>query len=141
MDYLVETPGKSDILSPDLPVEGERIKPQVHQFEVKVPLAKPVAVGDSLDLRFSLQTFVCSETSSLCQIKSFVWNIPVTFADSRIQRHDSSDDRGQVSRVALSRCRRYALAETAPASASLNNRKPIGRESPRAWTSWEDSSS
>ena len=82
MDYLVETPGKSGILSPDLPAEGERIKPQVHQFEVKIPLAKPVSAGESLDLKFSLQTFVCSETSSLCQIRSFSWNIPVTFADS-----------------------------------------------------------
>ncbi len=79
MDYLVETPEKTGILSADLPPEGQRIKPQVGRFEVKVPLAKPAAAGEKLDLRLSLQTFVCSETSSLCQIRSFVWNVPITF--------------------------------------------------------------
>jgi thiol-disulfide isomerase/thioredoxin len=79
MDYLVETPEKTGILSADLPAEGQRIKPQVGHFEIKVPLAKAAAAGDTIDLRLSLQTFVCSEASSLCQIRSFVWNVPVSF--------------------------------------------------------------
>jgi NHL repeat len=79
MAYLIETPGKTGILSPDLPAEGERIKPQVANLEIKVPLAKAVAAGDTLDLRLSLQTFVCSEASSLCQIRSYVWNVPIKF--------------------------------------------------------------
>ena len=62
--------------------EGQKIKPPATKFTITVPLAKPAAAGDKLDLRLSLQTFVCSETSSLCQIKSYVWNIPVTFTDS-----------------------------------------------------------
>ncbi len=79
MDYLVETPDKTGILSPDLPPEGQRIKPQVSHLEIKVPLAKAAAAGDAIDLRLSLQTFVCSEASSLCQIRSFVWNVPISF--------------------------------------------------------------
>ncbi len=79
MDYLIETPDKTGILSPDLPPEGQRIKPQASHFEVKVPMAKAAAVGDTMDLRLSLQTFVCSEASSLCQIRSFVWNVPISF--------------------------------------------------------------
>ena len=79
MDYLIETPGKTGILSPELPAEGQRIKPQVGHFEIAVPLAKAAVAGDALELRLSLQSFVCSEASSLCQIRSFVWNVPISF--------------------------------------------------------------
>ena len=79
MDYLIETPNKPGTLSSKLAPEGERISPQVSHFEVTVPLSKTAAVGDTFDLRLSLQTFVCSEASSLCQIRSYVWNVPVSF--------------------------------------------------------------
>ena len=77
--YLVETPEKTGILGPEVPREGRRLKPQVSQFKVTVPLAKAAVAGDSIALRFSLQVFVCKETSNLCQIKNFVWNVPITF--------------------------------------------------------------
>ncbi len=79
MPYLVETPGKSGMLSPELPPEGGRVKPPAREFPIKVPLAKAAAPGDDVELRVSVSTFVCNEASSLCQIRSFVWNVPVKF--------------------------------------------------------------
>jgi thiol-disulfide isomerase/thioredoxin len=80
--YLVETPDKTGVLAPEVPPEGQRLKPQVPQFNVTVPLAKAAGAGESLALRFSLQVFVCKETSNLCQIKNFVWNLPIAFSAS-----------------------------------------------------------
>jgi thiol-disulfide isomerase/thioredoxin/DNA-binding beta-propeller fold protein YncE len=77
--YLVEVPDTSGTLGAEVLPEGQKIKPPVPKFTIKVPLAKPAAAGDKLNLRVSLQTFVCSETSSLCAIKSYVWNIPIRF--------------------------------------------------------------
>ncbi len=88
LTYLVETPEKNGVLGPEVLPEGQKIKPPATKFAITVPLAKPAAAGDKLDLRVSLQTFVCSETSSLCQIKSYVWNIPVTF--------QSTEDKGAI---------------------------------------------
>jgi NHL repeat len=82
MSYLVETPGKTGILAPEVPAEGDRIKPPKTEFPISVPLAKPAATGDSLELRLSLQTFVCSETSSLCKIVNYRWNVLITFGKS-----------------------------------------------------------
>jgi thiol-disulfide isomerase/thioredoxin len=79
LTYLLETPEKSGVLGPEVLPEGQKIKPPATKFTITVPLAKPAEAGDKINLRVSLQTFVCSETSSLCMIKSYVWNIPVTF--------------------------------------------------------------
>ena len=46
--YLVETPDKTGILAPEVPPEGQRLKPQVPQFNVTVPLAKAAVAGESL---------------------------------------------------------------------------------------------
>ncbi len=82
MAYLVETPGKTGILAPEVPAEGDTIKPPKTEFPITVPLAKAASGGDSLELRLSLQTFVCSETSSLCKIVNYRWNVPITFGKS-----------------------------------------------------------
>jgi hypothetical protein len=87
LTYLVETPKKTRALGPEVLPEGQKIKPPATKFTITVPLAEPAATGDKLDLRLSLQTFVCSESSSLCQIKSYVWNIPVAFTDSPAPEH------------------------------------------------------
>jgi thiol-disulfide isomerase/thioredoxin len=79
--YLVETPDKTAILAPELPAEGQKLNPPAKEFKVTVPLAKPAQAGEKLDLRLSLETFVCSETSSLCQVRSYIWNVPITFSD------------------------------------------------------------
>src|SRR5262249_18487066 len=80
MPYRVETPGKSGILASEPPPEGQKIKPPSPQFRITVPLAKAAAAGDALILRLSVLAFVCSEKSSLCQIRSYIWNVPVTFS-------------------------------------------------------------
>jgi len=81
LTYLVQTPEKSGVLSSEVLPEGQKIKPPVSKFSINVPLAKPAAAGEKIDLRLSLQTFVCSDTSNLCAIKSYVWNVPVEFSD------------------------------------------------------------
>ena len=87
LTYLVETPEKSGVLGPEVLPEGQKIKPPATKFTLTIPLAQPAAAGDKLDLRVSLQTFVCSEASNLCQIKSYVWNVPVAFTDSAAAEH------------------------------------------------------
>ena len=87
LTYLVETPEQVRVLGPEVLPEGQKIKPPATKFTITVPLANPAAAGDKIELRVSLQTFVCSETSSLCMIKSYVWNIPVAFTESAASEH------------------------------------------------------
>jgi thiol-disulfide isomerase/thioredoxin len=77
MPYLVETPGKSGLLSDALPSTSGKITPPSPAFSVEVPLARAAVAGDAFALKLSVATFVCNEGSNLCQVKSFVWNIPV----------------------------------------------------------------
>jgi thiol-disulfide isomerase/thioredoxin len=79
MPYRVETPDRAGLLAPEAATEGPKIKPPATHFPVPVRLAKAAAAGDSLDLRLSVLAFVCSEKSSLCQIRSFIWNVPIKF--------------------------------------------------------------
>jgi thiol-disulfide isomerase/thioredoxin len=82
LPYVIETPEKNGILSADVPESGGKITPTTTQFKIDVPLADAPQNGQSIDLRLSLSAFVCSENSSLCQIRSFIWNIPIKFGDS-----------------------------------------------------------
>jgi thiol-disulfide isomerase/thioredoxin len=79
LTYVVEAPEQSGILAPETPIQGKKLKPPVHEFPVTVTLAKPAAAGETLDLKLSLLTLVCKESSNLCQIKSYVWSLPVKF--------------------------------------------------------------
>ena len=64
--------------------EGERIKPQVHQFTIDVPLAqRRRRRATTIELRLSVLAFVCSESSSVCHIRSTIWNVPVRFSASK----------------------------------------------------------
>ena len=80
MTYLVETPEKTGILAPELSLAGEKIKTPKTEFKITVPLAKSPEAGEKFDLRLSLNTFICSESSSLCRIRSLIWNVPITFS-------------------------------------------------------------
>ncbi len=82
LPYVIETPGKTGVLSADVPESGDKITTPATQFKINVPLAEAPQVGQSIDLRLSLSAFVCSENSSLCQIRSYIWNIPIKFSDS-----------------------------------------------------------
>jgi thiol-disulfide isomerase/thioredoxin len=81
MPILVETPGKTDVLAPEVSPQGQKLKPPTTEFSFRVPLAEAPESGETLALRVSLQAFVCKEASSLCQIRSFIWDIPIAFAD------------------------------------------------------------
>ena len=82
MTYLLETPDKEGILSSELSPSGEKVSPPKTQFKITVPLARAVSAGEKFDLKVSLLTLICSEPSSLCRPKSFIWNVPITISDS-----------------------------------------------------------
>jgi DNA-binding beta-propeller fold protein YncE len=82
MLYLVETPDKSGVLSKKVKADGVRIKP-AHAFKIEVPLARPAADGETIDLRVSVLSLVCRQTSSVCFVKSLVWNVPVKFSAAK----------------------------------------------------------
>jgi thiol-disulfide isomerase/thioredoxin len=77
MPYLVETPGRDDALARDK--AGRRVDRPARRFTVAVPLARDTKPGDTLQVKFSVSAFVCNTGSNLCRIKSFVWDVPVTF--------------------------------------------------------------
>ena len=78
INYLVETPGKTGVI--DFPESGKKLEPPSARFSLKVPLigAKD---GETAELKLSVMALICSEGSSLCRPKSYVWTIPVTFKD------------------------------------------------------------
>jgi YVTN family beta-propeller protein len=81
MPVLVETPGQEGVIDPaGLPETGVKHAP-ARQFSVNVPLTREFKAGDKLDLKVSVASFVCNEGSNFCTIKSYVWDVPVTFAD------------------------------------------------------------
>ena len=79
MTWLAEVPDMTGVLGSELRTEGQHVKPPTTELKITIPLAKPSEAGEKLELRLSLKTFVCSETSSLCMIQSYIWNVPVTF--------------------------------------------------------------
>ena len=84
MPYLVQTPGRPEALGPGAPPSGGKISPPSANFTVSVPLAKPAKAGDSLSVKLSVAAFLCRE--SLCEIHSYVWTIPVTFAEGGAEK-------------------------------------------------------
>jgi DNA-binding beta-propeller fold protein YncE len=82
MPYLVETPGNATAIA-ERARGGQRIDPPSATFIIKVPLTKAPKVGETLPLKLSVSAYVCDDKSSVCRIRSFVWNIPVAFADTK----------------------------------------------------------
>jgi hypothetical protein len=76
--YLLEAPDKPEALSADNPRTGGQIGPPTSTFNVPVPLASEAKAGESLKLRLSARAMVCLP-NSLCTVKSYIWNVPVTF--------------------------------------------------------------
>ncbi len=79
MTYLVEAPDAPSALGPENPKQGGRIETPATTVNIPVPLAAAPKPGDTLKLRVSLRAMVCLP-NTLCAVKSFVWNVPVTFA-------------------------------------------------------------
>lgn len=84
MPILVEAPGKPGAVN--FPPTGQKLDSAAPKFSVKVPLADEAKPGDSLEIKVSVGTFVCNEGSNLCTIKSFVWKVPVAFAEGGAER-------------------------------------------------------
>lgn len=80
MTYLVEAPDAPGSLGPENPTAGGRIEPPSETVTIAVPLASEAKAGQSLNIRVSLKAMVCLP-NTLCTVKNFVWNVPVTFAD------------------------------------------------------------
>ncbi len=79
MTYLVEAPEAANALAPENPKHGGRIETPATTVNVPVPLAAATKPGETLKLRVSLKAMVCLP-NTLCAVKNFVWNVPVTFA-------------------------------------------------------------
>ena len=83
LTYLVETPEKersAQFRSAARRPENQASGPEIHDHRAAGQAR--ASAGEKIDLRVSLQTFVCSEVSSLCQIKSYVWKVPIEFSDA-----------------------------------------------------------
>ncbi len=82
MPYQVEATNQAYALAPGAATEGDRLDPPTSTFKVKVPLAREGEDGQSLTLKLSVAAFICREgAEGLCTIKSYVWNIPLTFSE------------------------------------------------------------
>ena len=80
-------PGRDARQGPDPRVEGPattgaKIDPPVEASPSRSRWRRPARPGDSLDLKVSVSAFdLQRRVRGLCTIKSYVWNVPVTFAD------------------------------------------------------------
>jgi hypothetical protein len=79
MPYMVEATGKSVLVPTAFTSAVQQVDPPADDFKVEVPLTGEPAAGDRLELKLSVQAFVCDTGSNLCQIKSYVWTVPVVF--------------------------------------------------------------
>ena len=56
--------------------------PVSKEFTLNLPLAKQAPTGSKLNLKLSVSAFVCLP-NSLCTVKNYVWNVPITFEVGR----------------------------------------------------------
>jgi hypothetical protein len=75
------TPDRTGILASSVRPTGQKLTPPASQFPVRVALSQPAKAGDSVKVRLSVSAFVCDEGSSVCRVKNYGWNVPVTFVD------------------------------------------------------------
>jgi thiol-disulfide isomerase/thioredoxin len=97
MPYLVEAPGQEGLLGPGALPSGGRVDPPSETFAVSVPLAKPAEAGQTIRLKLSVAAFLCRET--LCEIHSYVWEVPVTFAEGGTDRVALSNAEARTARA------------------------------------------
>lgn len=80
MEYLVEAPDDPSALGSAISPLGTRVKDPRTEFQIEVPLAQPAAEGARLNLKLSLKSLICQTT--LCEVHSTIWEVPVTFTSS-----------------------------------------------------------
>ncbi len=79
--YLAEAdrPGQ---FAPEVSTTGQKVDEPKNPLRFKIPLARPALTGSSFQLKLSVSTFVCLP-NSLCTVKNYVWNVPITFNPGR----------------------------------------------------------
>ena len=85
MTYLLEAPEAPGALGAANPSAGGRIEPPSETVSIPVPLAAEAKAGETLKLRVSLKAMVCLP-NTLCTVRNFVWNVPVTFTAGAPER-------------------------------------------------------
>jgi len=77
MVYLAEAdpPGS---LATEVSPTGQRVAEPTREFVVKLPLARQAPTGSTITVKLSVSAFVCLP-NSLCTVKNYVWNVPITF--------------------------------------------------------------
>jgi hypothetical protein len=78
MPYLIETPGKTGLLSKQAPATGGDVSPPSPNCTIDVALARPATPGESFELKLSLAAFVCNDGSNLYRVQSYVWTVPIS---------------------------------------------------------------
>ena len=86
MPYLVEASAPTGALDLADGAVVRKVDPPSKRFSVTVDLNKPATAGDALTLKLSVSAFVCAANSGLCQIKSYVFNVPIAFASGGAER-------------------------------------------------------
>ncbi len=76
--YLAEA-DRPDVFGPEVLPTGQKVDQPSKRFLLKLPLARQALTGSNLNVRLSLSAFVCLP-NSLCTMKNYVWNVPITFA-------------------------------------------------------------
>jgi thiol-disulfide isomerase/thioredoxin len=80
MSYVIEAPDQPGAFEAgDEPIV-QRVDPPALQFTTSVRLGRKGASRDTLKLKLSASSFVCSEKSNLCQVKSYIFTVPISFA-------------------------------------------------------------
>ena len=77
INYLAEAdpPGS---FGTEVSPTGQRLAEPAREFAVKLPLARQARTGSTMTVKFSVSAFVCLP-NSLCTVKNYVWNVPITF--------------------------------------------------------------
>ena len=126
MAYLVETPGKTGLLAdrcgPTASGSSRRTRSRSRSRWPRPPRRRHDRPAAS-----RCSAFVCSEASSVCMIKSFVWNVPVILG-RKSGRTDRPDGRSPSARVTETRSDPTAtVAPRGPTSAVIARRRTSRR--------------
>ncbi len=76
--YLAEA-DRAEVFGPEVSPTGQKVDQPGKRFLLRLPLARQARTGSNLNVRVSLSAFVCLP-NSLCTVKNYVWNVPITFA-------------------------------------------------------------
>ena len=75
--YLAEAE-RPNLFAPEVSTTGQNVDHPAKEFPIKLPLARQALTGSSMQVKLSLSAFVCLP-NSLCTVKNYVWNVPITF--------------------------------------------------------------